>query len=242
MTDPIRVLIVEDAPDLRQEIAYSLQLRGIETAGAANLAEMRAHLTASTWHILLLDFDLPEANGVMLARQVREDYGQDLWIILTTALGQREERICGRQAGVDTCLIKPIDGRELMAVIEQLTRRLTLSAGTRPPRPVNSGEWQLDAAKKELHCPHQGLVTLTGAETLVLEALLQARGRIVSRGILARKLPGQFNGREIRRLDSVLSRLRIKVKRETGVPLPITTFRNIGFAFPDATSGHHQAL
>lgn len=241
MSRRTRILVVEDAPDLREELVDYLKFQGLETAGVGSIAEMRAHLTVSSWHILVLDVGLPDGDGVILARELREQHGLDLGIIMMSARGLSEDRITGVRAGADNYLVKPIDARELLAVIEQLTLRLSLPTPEGARRQEPSGRWHLDTAKKMLCCPNLCRVTLTGAETLVLEALLEAKGAIVSRETLVQKLHGQFNGRETRRLDSLLSRLRTKVKQETGIPFALATFRNIGFAFRDAISEDDQA-
>ena len=225
MTLP-RVLIVEDNPDLRIEIVDYLRFLHYETDGAGSILDMENALRNGDWNILLLDLTLPDGSGLDAARMLRKQYGLKLGIIMVTARGQVEDRIEGITAGADAYLVKPINLRELRATIDHLHRRLNISANLTPAVP-----WRLDQQALALICPNEAQVSLTVTESLLLKALLAAPHQAITRTELCKHLPPGSNLDDTRRLDSILSRLRSKVKKSTGINLPIHTLRNKGYTF-----------
>lgn len=220
-----RVLIVEDNPDLRIEIVDYLKFCNYEVGSAGTIQEMEHALHLGPWNILLLDLTLPDGNGLNAARELRRQYGLTLGIVMVTARGQVEDRIEGITAGADAYLVKPINLKELRATIDHLHLRV---GGRRSER---AGSWQLDQQTLVLICPNGGRIPLTVTESLLLKALLDQLGRPVTRDILCSYLPPGSSQDDTRRLDSILSRLRSKAKKETGVNLPIHTLRNKGYTF-----------
>ncbi len=221
-----RVLVVEDNPDLRIEIVDYLKFCGFETGSAGSVQEMAQALRDESWGILLLDLTLPDGDGLDAARELRKQYGLKLGIVMVTARGHVEDRIEGITAGADAYLIKPINLKELRATIGHLHLRLQHLA---PEAPVTT--WQLDQQSLELICPNSARIALTVTESSLLKALLGQRGQPITRDALCECLPPGSGQDDTRRLDSILSRLRSKAKKEAGVNLPIHTLRNKGYVF-----------
>jgi DNA-binding response OmpR family regulator len=222
-----RVLIVEDNPDLRIEIVDYLKFSHYETGSAGSIQEMEQALHNGNWNILLLDLTLPDGNGLDAARKLRNQYGLKLGIVMVTARGQVEDRIEGITAGADAYLVKPINLKELRATIDHLHLRVGMER--RIAR--TSGSWRLDLQALTLICPNGGQIALTVTESLLLKTLLDAQGQPVTRDALCACLPPGSSQDDTRRLDSILSRLRSKAKKEAGVNLPIHTLRNKGYTF-----------
>lgn len=222
-----RVLVVEDNPDLRIEIVDYLKFCNFEVGSAGSVQEMAQALRKDSWSILLLDLTLPDGDGLDAARELRKQYGLKLGIVMVTARGHVEDRIEGITAGADAYLIKPINLKELRATINHLQLRLRPHAIAEPVATT----WQLDPQSLELICPNAARIPLTVTESSLLKALLDKRGQPITRDALCDCLPPGSSQDDTRRLDSILSRLRSKAKKEAGVNLPIHTLRNKGYTF-----------
>jgi DNA-binding response OmpR family regulator len=222
-----RVLLVEDNPDLRIEIVDYLSFCNYQVGSVSSIEEMQHALQQGNWNILLLDLTLPDGNGLDAARNLRKQYGLKLGIVMVTARGHVEDRIQGITAGADAYLIKPINLKELRATIDHLQLRLGgVQAADSAKIP-----WHLDTQALELICPNERRVSLTVTESLLLKRLLEQLGQPVTRDALCSCLPPGSRLDDTRRLDSILSRLRSKAKREAGINLPIHTLRNKGYTF-----------
>lgn len=220
------MLVVEDAADLRLELVDYLRFYGMDADGVENIAEMNRSLGEKPCDVLVLDLGLPDGDGLAAAAQVRARIGLTLGIVIVTARGHVEDRIAGFSVGADAYLVKPVNPRELKAVIDQLLTRLR-KAGETPATPG----WRLDATTLQLFSPGGAVTDLTGSEARLLAHLLSVPGTVISREELCRHLPPGGLADETRRLDTLVSRLRTKVEQAGGVALPIKTFRNLGYAF-----------
>lgn len=226
MTIP-RILVVEDNPDLRIEIVDYLKFCGYKADGADSIQQMQHALRYEHWNMLLLDLTLPDGDGLAAAKDLRDVYGLKLGIIMVTARGYVEDRIEGISTGADAYLVKPINLKELKATIDHLSLRLSEPMKESPP----PAQWQLDQTSLELICPNAHHVSLTVTESSLLKVLLDQAGQPISRDELCQHLPPGSSNDDTRRLDSILSRLRSKTKKEAGVNLPIHTLRNKGYTF-----------
>jgi DNA-binding response OmpR family regulator len=153
-------------------------------------------------------------------------------MVIVTARGHVEDRIAGFTAGADTYLVKPVNPRELKAVIDQLISRLPHAVDTAAP----TDRWRLDLLTLQLISPSQQATSLTGSEARLIEHLINAAGRTVSRGELCQVLAMGTSLEDTRRLDTRVSRVRKKVADTAGSEPPIKTFRNLGYAFVGSAS------
>jgi DNA-binding NarL/FixJ family response regulator len=124
MAEPPEVLVVEDTPDQRILVVSSLVLAGFPARGVANRLEMLAALAEKAASILVLDLNLGEGevDGLVIAAEMRQR--PSVGIVMMTSRGMIDQRIHGLALGADAYLVKPIDIRELTAVIANLHRRL----------------------------------------------------------------------------------------------------------------------
>ncbi len=127
-TGPIRVLVVEDSQTLREVMVAILSKRGYEVVAIPNGEGLEQALAECPVDVALLDILLGEGqeDGYALAARLRQH--SRCGIIMTTALGEREDRIRGLDEGADAYLVKPIDFDELEAMIRSLLRRLQTAA------------------------------------------------------------------------------------------------------------------
>jgi DNA-binding response OmpR family regulator len=229
-----RVLVVEDETALREELVDFLKFYGIDAHGVGDIAGMLHQLKTFRWDVLVLDLGLPDGDGLTAARRVRESFKLTIGMVIITARGHVEDRIAGLTAGADSYLVKPVNPRELKAVIDQLVPRLSHQPEPFSLTPVAG--WHLDLLTLQLISPDQRATSLTGTEARLVEHLIRAGGRTVGRDGLLQHLAMGLTLEDTRRLDTRISRLRKKVADTAGGELPIKTFRSQGYAFVGAAS------
>ena len=224
-----RLLLVEDNEDIRTEWIDYLPLYGFVIQGAGSLESMHMALSTGHFDLLILDLGLPDGDALSAVELLRARFGLALGIIITTARGEIEDRVEGLSCGADSYLVKPVNPRELKATIQQLLKRLHS-----PSEPSTSPtSWRLVPAACLLFSPDGTRISLTGAESVFIQCLLQANGDTVSRNRIAKALGKQPDSVDGRWLDPMVSRLRHKVNSASQCALPVTTFRNRGFAFAE---------
>jgi DNA-binding response OmpR family regulator len=205
-----RVLIVEDDPDIAGLVARYLEKAGfatdIQSSGRAALDAIRA----SPPDLVVLDLMLPHMDGLDVCRTLRaHEETADLPIIMLTARAEEAERIAGLETGADDYLAKPFSPNELVARVRALLRRARRSAPA-SDQPIAYSGIQLDPARHLVTLDSEP-VTLTAKEFLLLEYLLQHRGRVLSRDALLTDVWGYRYTGGTRTVDVHVRRLREKL-------------------------------
>lgn len=227
----INVIVVEDDPDLCGSIVRYLSLVGMSVQRAGSGEELDAVMAGFTPDLLVLDVNLPGEDGFSIASRLRSK--SKMGIVMLTARGQLDDRVLGLTAGADAYLVKPVQFRELEAVIHSLTRRMREAQpeDKLEPREESHRAWGFDAASWSLITPAGCQVPLTNAEYRVLQTLTLEPGASVSREDIASALGKSVGGYDDRSIDAVMARLRRKVQTATGEALPIRAVRSVGYVF-----------
>ncbi|OAN49660.1 response regulator [Paramagnetospirillum marisnigri] len=226
----INVVVVEDEPDLCSSIVRYLSLVGMTVERAGSGAELDQLLTSFSPDLLVLDVNLPGEDGFSIAARLRSR--SRMGIVMLTARGQLDDRVLGLTAGADAYLVKPVQFRELEAVIHSLTRRLReTQAEDKPENREDGNIWGFDSATWSLITPKGHQVPLTNAEYRVLQTLTNDPGSSVTRDEIATSLGKTVGGYDDRSIDAVMARLRRKVASATGENLPIRAVRSVGYVF-----------
>lgn len=226
----INIVVVEDDPDLCGSIVRYLSLVGMTVKRAGSGIELDAVLADFTPDLLVLDVNLPGEDGFSIASRLRAH--SKVGIVMLTARGQLDDRVLGLTAGADAYLVKPVQFRELEAVIHSLTRRLREGVPEEKPEIREDGRnWGFDSASWSLITPKGHQVPLTNAEYRVLRTLTSEPGASVTRDEIAASLGKTVGGYDDRSIDAVMARLRRKVNLATGENLPIRAVRSIGYVF-----------
>jgi two-component system OmpR family response regulator len=230
------ILLVEDNLDLRDDLCFQLKRQGytLDTAGSAK--EMDVLLHANHYEIAVIDIGLPGEDGLSIARRLRNIHPH-LGIIFMTARGEIETKIQGLSIGADSYLVKPVDVRELIAVIQALYNRIQSL--------IHPGEtWRLDSSMRVLFTPHSESIQLTHMEGQLLRLLAQSPKNPVSREQLIAVIAGDSAySFDPRRIEVCMSRLRRKIldtfcNSETDNPnaqdkIPVKAARGIGYVFTE---------
>ena len=202
-----RVLVVEDEPDIRDLLAFHLEREGYLVTRASTGAEALRQLRASAPDLVILDLMLPEMDGLEVCRRLRADTGTaGLPVIMLTAKGDEVDRVVGLEIGADDYIVKPFSPKELLARVRAVLRR---SRAPATGIPLAVGGIALDSATHQASVGGQPLA-LTPKEFDLLRALLEARGRVLSREHLLDRVWGYARADEIesRTVDVHVRRLR----------------------------------
>ncbi len=223
----LRILVLEDDALLRDRILVpGLRRFGFAVDGCGTGAELLQRLQRDRADIVVLDVGLPDTDGFTLAGTLRRQCAQ-LGIVMLTSLGQTEDRIRGLTGGADAYLSKPVEIDLLAATLHSLARRVSGRAPMGPPR----GRWQMSEDGWCLLSPSGAAAALTGSERRLCLRLLEQPGLLVAREMLIAALTDRVYDFDAHRLDSMVHRLRSKVQRRCGTPLPLTSVHGQGYIF-----------
>ena len=224
-----KILVVEDDPDIADLIRHYLEKAGHSvqclSSGAAVLPQLRSELP----ELVVLDLMLPELDGLMVCQAMRSDpRTAAIPIIMVTARGDEADRITGLELGADDYVTKPFSPKELAARVSALLRRMQRTV---PPTSVlRYGPITIDADRHTVTVDNEE-VRLTAKEFLLLQYLLQHRGRVLSRDLLLTDVWGyQYTG-GTRTVDVHIRRLREKVPVLADA---IETVKQFGYKLVDA--------
>jgi two-component system, OmpR family, phosphate regulon response regulator PhoB len=220
-----RVLIAEDEADIRDLLAFHLERDGYEVSRARTGTEALRLAQERHPDLLVLDLMLPEMNGLEVCRRLRQDAATaGLPIVMLTAKGDEVDRVVGLEMGADDYIVKPFSPKEVVARVRAVLRR------TRPPAGAGAlvaGALILDRETHTVRLAGAPLA-LTPKEFDLLRALLEARGRVLSREYLLDRVWGYARADEIesRTVDVHVRRLRAKLGPEEH---RIVTVKNVGY-------------
>ena len=218
------ILVVDDDHELCAMLAEYLGPEGftVETAGTGPAALER--LGRGGLDLLVLDVMLPELSGFEVLRRLRAS--SRIPVIMLTARGEEVDRVVGLELGADDYLAKPFSPRELVARIRAVLRRISESPA--PSGAVSFGPLRLDPRARRAEVEGKDL-ELTSAELRILELLVRADTRTVSREDLMTQALGRRLLPTDRSLDTHVSNLRRKMGRLTR-EITVQSVRGSGYA------------
>lgn len=224
----MRLLLVEDHAELAEWVARALRHAGyvldvLERGDHADHA-----LQTGVYDLVILDLSLPGMDGLEVLRRLRgRQQTQPTPVLVLTARGSTDERVCGLNLGADDYLTKPFDLAELEARIKALLRR----SGNQTPM-VKIGRLEFDTTTRMAYVEGQ-LLGLTPRELAVLEVLLLRSGRPVAREALFEKVFDYNADARVEAIEIYVSRLRKKLH---GAGVMISTLRGLGYLLAEGES------
>jgi DNA-binding response OmpR family regulator len=223
MNGVTRVLVVEDDPDIAQLVAHYLDKAGFSTEVLSSGRDALAAMAARPPDLLILDLMLPQVDGLEVCRITRANEATaSLPIIMLTARAEESDRIVGLELGADDYLAKPFSPNELVARVRALLRRAK-RASPLPDRTIAYGPIAVDSGQHTVSV--SGVeVALTAKEFLLLEYLLQHRGRVLSRDLLLTDVWGYRYTGGTRTVDVHVRRLREKLPLLTKALVTVKQF------------------
>jgi two-component system alkaline phosphatase synthesis response regulator PhoP len=206
-----KILIVDDERNIVTALAYTLDKEGFRVVTAADGARGLELARRELPDLVLLDWMLPEMDGLEVCRALKGDRATaHIPIVLLTVKSSETDKVLGLELGADDYVTKPFSPRELIARVRALLRR----SQPAPSAEVFAlGDLRVDWGKHVV-AVKQRPVELTPKEFELLRALVEAKGRVLSRDALLDKVWGYERSMEIqtRTVDLHISQLRRKVK------------------------------
>jgi len=227
---PSRVLIVEDEPDIRALVVHHLKREGYQVSAASSGEEALRQVQAAPPDLVLLDLMMPAMDGLEVCRRLRQDPATAMLpIVMLTAKGDEVDRVLGLEIGADDYVVKPFSPKELLARVRAVLRRSRPAPGAAPS---TLGALVMDLGTHTASVGGETLA-LTPKEFDLLRALVEARGRVLSREFLLDRVWGYSRASEIesRTVDVHVRRLRVKLGPEGR---RILTVKSVGYRLDTA--------
>ncbi|MGP3926722.1 winged helix-turn-helix domain-containing protein [Streptomyces sp. 8N616] len=220
----MRVLILEDDPELGPVISARLREAGFAVDLALTLADADFRLSIHAYDCVVADRAVPDGDSLRLLAAHRRA-GSALPFLLLTALDTVADRVAGFEHGADDYLIKPFAFAELTARVRALCRR---AQPARPPE-LKVGDLEVDLPRRRVRRAGV-LLSLTAKEFAVLEVLMLRVGEVVTRTELIEHCWDEMGEPMSNVVDVLIGQLR----RRLGPPDPIETVRGFGYRLADA--------
>lgn len=211
----MRILLVEDSAELREEISAFLSRRGWSVLCAGSLQEFEALKDQAG--VAIIDIMLPDGSGFDAITRLRQ-CSPGAGIIALSARGGSTDVVQGLHDGADHYLVKPVKLIELEAVIVSLSRRIPTS-------------WTLQRGARQLISPRGIGLQLSRNEFTLVELLAERPGSPVSRRAIVEAYGEHWLSYDQRRLDTLISRLRRRCRDTAGEDLPLKTEHGEGYSF-----------
>ena len=218
----MRVLIIEDEPLVARAVERALLRAGHQTEIAYNGADGLSRGEAGTHDLIVLDVLLPEIDGLLVCRELRQRHVQTP-ILMLTARDAVADRVHGLDAGADDYLTKPFATEELLARVRALGRR----NGGDAEGPLRVADLTLDLAR---HVVSRGerQVELTPTEFELLAYLMRNAGQVLTRDQIVHSVWGDTAETTSKMVELYIHYLRNKIDRDTSRPL-VRTVRGVGY-------------
>jgi DNA-binding response OmpR family regulator len=224
----VRILVAEDDRDIADLISHYLRKQGWEphvvSAGNDALAYAKRHAI----DLVILDLMMPGLSGLEVCTALRGDKTtESLPIIMVTARAEETDRIVGLDIGADDYLAKPFSPNELVARVRALARRSKRAEA--PTATLTFGPIVMDLARHTV-ADNGRDVKLTAKEFLLLQYLLEHRGRVLSRDVLLGDVWGYRYTGGTRTVDVHVRRLREKLPALVDA---LVTVKQFGYKLAD---------
>ena len=226
VSSPVRVLVVDDEPQIRRFLEISLRAQGY----AVELADRaQAGIDALATHgadVVVLDMGLPDRDGLDALREIRQ--WSQVPVLVLTVRSHESEKVAALDAGANDYVTKPFSVPELMARIRVLLRSPALSADAPPV--FDDGVLRVDLARREVVLAGETLV-LSRKEYALLAVLVAHAGRVVTQPQLLRELWGATHQQDTLYLRILVGELRQKLGDDAAAPRWIATEPGVGLRF-----------
>jgi two-component system, OmpR family, response regulator RpaA len=247
MASPVRLLVVDDDPDILSLMQMDFELMGFQVQTSRNGTEGLKILESTVpLDIALIDVMMPRMDGYELCRSLRKlPHREALPVILLTAKSQLEDKVKGFHAGADDYLVKPFELQELMVRMRALFRRsgklAELQGHTTPGASTTQGGndakandrlavGELRLLPKSLEVVLYGkLIRLTPTEFEILYCLVQHVNEAVSLQTLLKEVWDYDANEDVRMVRVHVGGLRQKIEANPKAPSLIQTVTNVGY-------------
>ena len=218
-----RLLLIEDDVQMAELLMRFLREHEMAVAHVTRPSQAMAMLAVETFDLIVLDLSLPEMDGLMLCRKIRDV--SDVHIIISSARSDLDDKLTGLENGADDYLPKPYDPRELLARIKTVLRR----QGKMTDEEVSLSRFRVDEASTQIYFDANAL-TLTLAEYEILKLLIKKANRTISRADIANSIDSHRFDSGVESINILIGRIRKKID-PNNYDAFIQTVRGIGYRF-----------
>lgn len=222
----MKVLLIEDEQRVASFIRKGLEEQGIQVAQAFDGNMGLTMALGEEYDVVILDLVMPGMNGLEVCKRLRGEHGNQTPLLMLTALGTTDDIVNGLTIGADDYLTKPFKFKELLARIQALTRRKTISK-----KQLTVADLVLNADAKEVHRAGKK-IELTAREFRLLEYLLQHKNRVMSRTDILENVWEINHDLGTNVVDVYINYLRNKIDHDFAFPL-IKTVIGMGYTIKD---------
>jgi two-component system response regulator MprA len=225
MSEPARLLVVDDEPALREALQSSLEFEGYKVVTANDGQAALDEIAREHYDAVLLDVMMPRLDGLTACRRLRGS-GNRVPVLMLTARDAVGDRVSGLDAGADDYLVKPFELDELLARVRALLRRGSFQSGAAETT-LSFGDLRMDPATREVTRGPRRL-DLTRTEYLLLELFLTHPRQVLTR----EQILGEVWGFDFEPTSNSLDVYVMYLRRKTeagGVPRVIHTVRGVGY-------------
>jgi len=219
---PMRVLIVEDEPNLGRQLRSTLEGAGYAVDLATDGEDGHYLGSTESYDAVILDLGLPEVDGLTVLDRWRKE-GRKMPVLVLTARDSWSDKVAGLDAGADDYLAKPFQTEELIARLRALIRR---SSGNSSSELI-AGDIRLDTRSGKVTKSGEP-VKLTAQEYKLLSYLMHHKGKVVSRTELIEHIYDQDFDRDSNTIEVFVTRIRKKLGADV-----ITTIRGLGYSLEE---------
>lgn len=231
-----KVLIVEDEAVTRNTLKSVFEAEGYDVFQASDGNEMHTILEQQDVHLIIMDINLPGKNGLMLARELREN--TNIALIFLTGRDNEVDRILGLEIGADDYLTKPFNPRELTIRARNLLQRTMIesekSESTRDLTNTNAyhfNGWTLEIDSRSLIAPNGEAIKLPRSEFRALLHFCENPGKIQTREELLKRMTGRELKPHDRTVDVTIRRIRKHFEDHDPASEIIVTIHGEGYRF-----------
>jgi len=222
----IRVLIVDDEPQILRALRINLQARQYDVVVAASGGEALHETATARPDLVILDLGLPDIDGVEVIRKVRA--WSPVPIVVLSGRADSRDKVDALDAGADDYVTKPFSIDELLARMRAVTRR---QASPEPPGEVLIGDIRIDVANHRITRTSGVEVHLTPTEWQLLEVLIAEPGKLIGQRYLLQRVWGSTYQQETQYLRQYMAQLRRKLEPDPARPKHLLTEPGMGYRF-----------
>jgi len=219
----MKILIVDDDPDLLALVGFALSQSGFVVVKATNVPTALNVFAAEAPDLAILDINLPGGSGFDVCEEIRKQ--SRIPVMMLTARGEEEDLVRALDLGADDYLTKPFSPRTLLARVRALLRRAGLETGGE----LSAGTLRLDLESLVLHLGDAEPVKLTKLETRLLQILIANAGHVVATERLLTHVWGHRGSGDRQLLKQLVHRLRHKIEEDPAVPKVLQTESGAGY-------------
>ncbi|HEY8593432.1 MAG TPA: response regulator [Sphingomicrobium sp.] len=228
------LVVVDDEPDIRDLLQNYLSRHGFAVSAVESGKALRALMAERPVDLAILDVNMPEEDGISIARELRS-MGR-IGIIMLTANSDGVDKVVGLEVGADDYVTKPFDPRELLARVRSVLRRASLEeeAPATLGREVVIGTARLNLDSRKLFAADGSELPLTAMEFDLLRTFVEHPNRVLNRDQLLDLAHNKEADVFDRSIDTRIVRLRKKIEADPRHPQAIKTVRGGGYLFTPA--------